>query len=110
TSSAKYKNNITDLGLTTDAFMNLRPVSFKWNELTGTPGKLDFGLIAEEVIKISPEFAILNPDGTPEGVSYHNVNIMAIKVIQSQHKEIESLKERLRYAEDKINEILTTLK
>ncbi|MEE4115884.1 MAG: tail fiber domain-containing protein [Marinilabiliaceae bacterium] len=105
-SSKKYKSDIRDLDNLTESFMNLRPVSFVWNDDTATPGKEDFGLIAEEVEEVLPELGIKNPDGTAEGVSYHNVNIMAVKVIQEQQREIEQLKLRLKDAEEKINKIL----
>lgn len=105
-SSLKFKNNITTLKSVTNLFMRLRPVSFKWNDLSATPGKEDYGLIAEEVMEILPDLAITNDDGSAEGVSYHNVNIMAIKVIQSQQNEIEELKRRLVETEEKINSIL----
>ena len=109
-SSERYKSDISSLDGITETFMNLRPVSFTWNDKSSTPGKGDFGLIAEEVAELMPELAITDGSGTPEGVSYHNVNIMAVKVIQQQQKEIDELKARLAETEKMLEMILQEMK
>ncbi len=93
-SSKRYKKDIVDLDLNTtkDKFMKLRPVSFTWNEKSGNPGMHDIGLIAEEVEKIDTTLVFYNKDKQVQSVSYDAVNILTMKVVQEQQKEIERLK------------------
>lgn len=97
-SSKKFKKDINPLAIDNAKFMQLRPVSFKWNERSATENKQDYGLIAEEVEKIDKDLAIYNTDGTIEGVDYQKINIMLLKVVQDQQNRIDKL-------ESEINEI-----
>ena len=90
-SSRKYKKNIETLSVDREKFMKLRPVDFVWNEKSASEGKKDKGLIAEEVAEIDQELAVFNEDGSIEGVDYHKINIMLLKVVQDQQKQIEKL-------------------
>jgi hypothetical protein len=95
TSSRKYKRDVTDLTLDREKFMALKPVKFKWNEKTASPGVEDYGLIAEDTEKVAPELAVYNDAGTLESVSYQKVNIMLLKVVQEQQKQIEQLRKEM---------------
>ncbi len=46
-SSRRFKRDIEDMGDRTDAFMRLRPVTFRYNADLDAKGELQFGLIAE---------------------------------------------------------------
>jgi len=81
--------------------MELNPVSFTWNEKSATENKSDYGLIAEEVEKIDKSLAVYNKDNSIEGVDYHKVNIMLLKVVQEQQKKIDDLEKRLNRLENK---------
>jgi hypothetical protein len=98
-SSKKYKKDIEKLSVDRSKFMNLEPVSFKWNEKSATEGKSDYGLIAEEVEKIDPLLAIYNEEGEIEGVDYQKINIMLLKVVQEQQVAIKELEKRLEVIE-----------
>jgi len=100
-SSKKYKKDIKSLSPDVSKFMELNPVSFVWNEKSATENKSDYGLIAEEVEKIDPVLAVYNKDNSIEGVDYHKVNIMLLKVVQDQQKKIEDLEKRLNKLENK---------
>lgn len=101
-SSRRYKEEITSLNINPYDFMSLRPVSFRWNNLTATPGKEDFGLVAEEVNKTFPFLTVLNPDGSIEGVNYQAVNILTLSVVQQQEKKIEELENALSGSKNEI--------
>ena len=55
-SSARFKEQVRDMGDTTDALMKLRPVTFVYKpEYQNGERTLQYGLIAEEVAKVYPE-------------------------------------------------------
>ena len=108
-SSLRYKSDISDMKDKIAPFMSLRPVEFKWNEDTGTPGKRDFGFIAEEVEKVDPQLVIYNMEGIPEGVSYHNIAVMAVSIIQEQQNEIGLLRNKQADSESEIIELKRSL-
>ena len=103
TSSAKFKNNIHDMGATSDALLALRPVSFTYKpeiDPTGTP---QFGLIAEEVEKVSPDLVIRDAAHQIYSVRYEAVNAMLLNEFQKQHETItgqeKMLTEQQKHAE-----------
>ncbi len=64
TSSERFKEDVTDMGNTSDALMLLRPVTFRYKQPfdDGTQ-PLQFGLIGEEVAKVYPQLVVYAADG-----------------------------------------------
>src|SRR4029453_3144465 len=52
-SSARYKENIRDMGDASDRLLELRPVTFRYKGHPDDPTQ--FGLVAEEVEKVLPD-------------------------------------------------------
>ncbi len=100
-SDARLKDNIqpTHYGLQT--VLSLRPVSYQWKKKTD--GRMNLGLIAQEVEPIVPEAVVKgeNPEHTL-GLSYNSFIPILIKAVQeqqslidAQHVENAELKRRL---------------
>lgn len=53
-SSARFKQNIQDMGDSSHALLALRPVTFHYKPELDPDGIAQFGLVAEEVEKINP--------------------------------------------------------
>ena len=102
-SSRRYKDEISNLDVDLSSFMLLQPVTFKWNSMTASPGKEDLGLIAEEVNEVIPFLSVYNTDGTVEGVNYHGVNIMTLRVVQIQEERIKEMESALILNNDEIS-------
>ena len=89
TSSAKYKNSITNAvhGLT--EVLKLRPVTYKGNN----DGDTVFGgLIAEEVHDVGlTEFVQYNDAGEPDALAYGNMVSLAFKAIQELSAKVTAL-------------------
>jgi hypothetical protein len=49
-----------------------------------------YGLIAEDVAKISPDLAVYNPEGQPETVRYDSINAMLLNEFLKEHKKVEA--------------------
>lgn len=94
-SSARYKENITDME-SVDWLYKLRPVNFTYKTDENNTHK--YGLIAEEVEKVKPEFVSYDDQGRPETVSYSSLISPLLKAVQEQQAMIEELQ--------KVNEVL----
>jgi hypothetical protein len=92
-SSARFKEEISDMADASSGLLKLRPVSFRYKGQTG--GGKQFGLIAEEVQQILPELVVCDPAGEAETVLYHEMPAMLLNELQKQQKVIAELQERL---------------
>jgi Chaperone of endosialidase len=84
-SAARYKRDIRDMGDTSSGLMKLRPVSFRYKE--DPAGRLQYGLIAEEVQRVYPELVTRGDDGKLDGVRYELLPALLINEAQRQAKE-----------------------
>jgi hypothetical protein len=88
TSSAKFKKNIHDMGHASDALLSLHPVTFQYKPEIDPAGTPQFGLIAEEVEKVSPDLVVHDADHQIYTVRYEAVNAMLLNEFQKQHEII----------------------
>jgi hypothetical protein len=100
TSSRRFKQDIRELGDTTETLMALRPVRFRY-KVNAPDGPENYGLIAEEVNEVAPELVGRGQDGQIESVSYDKVNAMLLNEVQKQHRLIEALESRLADLENR---------
>jgi hypothetical protein len=91
--SARFKEEIEDMGKTSSVLLNLRPVPFRYKGSQGD--SRHFGLIAEEVDRVMPELVVRTPDGQAETVLYHEMPAMLLNELQKQQRRIEVLEARL---------------
>jgi hypothetical protein len=62
-SSERFKKDIGTMDHTSEAILSLRPVTFHYKSDTkGTP---QFGLTAEEVVKVNPGLVLPDKEGKP---------------------------------------------
>jgi Chaperone of endosialidase len=88
-SSQRFKRDIHPIDKASDAILKFKPVSFHYkNDAKNTPC---YGLIAEEVAKVSPELVVRDNDGKPYSVRYDQVNAMLLNEFLKEHKKVEQL-------------------
>jgi hypothetical protein len=97
TSSAKFKRNIHDMGSVSDVLMSLRPVTFQYKPEIDPNATPQFGLIAEEVEKVSPDLVVHDENHQIYTVRYEAVNAMLLNEFQKQHETIAAQE---KHAED----------
>ena len=107
-SSRRYKQDILDMGDTTDVVMGLRPVRFRYKAL-GPDSPEHYGLIAEEVQEVAPELVGHGQDGQIDSVYYDKVNAMLLNEVQKQHRLIESQTKDLETQRDLIRQLESRL-
>ncbi len=92
-SSRRYKQDIEDMGRTTDRIFDLRPVTFRYK--AHPEGPTHFGLIAEEADEVMPELVVRGGDGQIETVAYQELAPMLLNELQKQRRELLALKAEL---------------
>jgi hypothetical protein len=112
-SSRRFKTDIHEMGSASEAILALRPVSFRYKKEIDPTGTPQFGLVAEEVEKVSPDLVAHDANHQVYTVRYEAVNAMLLnefrkqhevvaeqsKTIAEQQKEIEALKARVDQVE-----------
>jgi hypothetical protein len=99
-SSARFKQDIHSMDQASEAILALKPVTFRYKkDPAGIP---QFGLVAEEVEKISPDLVVRDKEGKPYSVRYEAVNAMLLNEFLKEHRKVEKLEAAL----DAINERL----
>jgi hypothetical protein len=86
TSSARFKKEIKPVDKESEAILALKPVSFQYK--SDTKGTRQFGLIAEEVAKVSPDLVTRDRQREIYGVRYEAVNAMLLSEFLKQHKAL----------------------
>ena len=100
------------MGKASEAILALKPVSFRYKKDLDPGGISQFGLIAEEVEKVTPDLIIRDRDGKPQTVRYEQVNAMLLneflkehRKVQEQQRELDSLKAELKEQRDLIQKV-----
>ena len=103
-SSERFKDEIKPMGQTSERLFALKPVTFHYKKEIDPKRISQFGLVAEDVEKVNPDLVVRDKQGKAYTVRYDQVNAMLLneflkehRTVQAQQKEIESLKEELKY-------------
>ena len=106
TSSLRFKEQVRDMGDSTNALMKLRPVTFLYkSEYAKGDRTLQYGLIAEEVAKVYPELVAYDNDGQPYTVRYQYLATMLLNEVQKQYRRAEAEAKVITAQEQKIGEL-----
>jgi hypothetical protein len=94
-SSARFKDDIEDMGDASSGLMQLRPVRFRYKPDIDPSGLEQYGLVAEEVAKVYPDMVVHDDKGQPQTVRYHFVNAMLLNEVQKQARQIGTQAEQI---------------
>jgi len=89
TSSRRFKDEIKPIDQTSELIYTLKPVSFRYKKEIEPSRPLSFGLIAEDVEKVSPDLVQHGADGKVSSVRYECVNAMLLNEFLKEHKKVE---------------------
>lgn len=92
-SSARFKKDIADMGDSSSAMMQLRPVTFKYK--AHTDDVMQFGLIAEEAQQVMPGIVNLDQEGNPFTVRYHDMIPMLLNELQKLAARVAELEAKV---------------
>jgi hypothetical protein len=99
TSSRRYKDEIKPMEEASEAIHSLKPVRFRYKKEVDPTRAPCFGLIAEDVAKVSPELVTLDREGKPQTVRYEAINAMLLNEFLKEHRKVESQESRIRQQE-----------
>lgn len=99
-SSARYKEEIRDLGEVSNRLLELRPVKFRYKaDVQKGERPVQYGLIAEEVDKVFPELVVYDEAGQPETVKYHILSTLLLNELQAVQARVVALEEERKERE-----------
>jgi hypothetical protein len=86
-SSQRFKKDIKPMDKASETILALKPVTFEYkSDKANTP---QFGLVAEEVAKASPDLVVRDRNGEIYSVRYDAVNAMLLNEFLKEHKKTE---------------------
>jgi len=89
TSSERFKDQIKPMDNASEAILALQPVSFRYKHELDPDGIPQFGLVAEQVEKVSPDLVARDEEGKPYTVRYEAVNAMLLNEFLKEHRKVE---------------------
>ncbi|MEP6710039.1 MAG: tail fiber domain-containing protein [Verrucomicrobiota bacterium] len=90
-SSARFKEAIKPMEKTSEAILQLEPVTFRYKHELDPEGIPQFGLIAEEVEKVNPALVARDEEGKVYTVRYEAVNAMLLNEFLKEHRKVQEL-------------------
>jgi trimeric autotransporter adhesin len=94
-SSRRFKDEIKPMQQSSEVIYGLKPVSFRYKPEIEPTRPLCFGLIAEEVEKVSPDLIVRGSDGQVNSVRYDAVNAMLLNEFLKEHQTVQELKKQV---------------
>ena len=91
-SSARFKDEIRPMDKASEAILALQPVTFRYKKEIDPAGTQQFGLVAEEVEKVSSDLVVHGEKGKPYSVRYDQVNAMLLNEFLKEHQTVQELK------------------
>jgi trimeric autotransporter adhesin len=91
-SSADFKHQIRPMAEESKAILALKPVSFCYDQDIDENGLPQFGLVAEDVAKVSPDLVARDGKGKPYTVRYDAVNAMLLNEFLKEHRTVQELR------------------
>ena len=109
TSSARFKRDIGPMDKASEAILALKPVTFRYNRELDPKGIVQFGLVAEDVLKVNPDLIVRDEEGKPYTVRYEAVNAMLLNEFLKEHHQVQDLKATLAKQQKQIDALTAGL-
>lgn len=109
-SSERFKSQVKPMNQASEAILLLQPVTFRYKEELDPDAPPQFGLVAEEVAKVSPDLVARDKGGKPYSVRYEAVNAMLLNEFLKEHRRVEEQVRINREQEATIAELKVLLK
>jgi uncharacterized coiled-coil protein SlyX len=88
-SSERFKVAIKPMDKSSEAILNLKPVSFHYKQDLDPDKIPQFGLIAEQVERVNPDLVVRDADGKVMTVRYDAVSAMLLNEFLKEHRKVE---------------------
>jgi Chaperone of endosialidase len=88
-SSRQFKENISRMDSRSEVLFALEPVTFRYKKEIDPAGTSQFGLVAEDVQKVSPDLVVQDKSGKVYTVRYDAVNAMLLNEFLKEHQHVQ---------------------
>jgi hypothetical protein len=88
-SSRRFKEEIKPMDRASETIHALKPVTFRYKRGIDSAGTSQFGLVAEDVEKVSPALIVRDKEGKPYSVRYDQVNAMLLNEFLKEHRKVD---------------------
>ncbi len=109
TSSARFKEAIQPMDKASEAILALKPVTFHYKPELDPEGIPQFGLVAEQVEKVSRDLVARDEQGKPYTVRYEAVNAMLLNEFLKEHREFLAERRKVEGQEATITQLKSTV-
>jgi hypothetical protein len=109
-SSERFKENIRPMDKASEAILALKPVTFRYKRELDRDGIPQFGLVAEEVEKVSPDLVARDAEGKVYTVRYEAVNAMLLNEFLKEHRKNEEQEKTIAELKSGMTALAATMK
>jgi trimeric autotransporter adhesin len=110
TSSKRFKEDIQQIGTASEALFALKPITFHYKKEIDPAGKSQFGLVAEDVEKVSPDLVVRDKEGKPYSVRYDQVNAILLNEFLKEHRAFIEEQHKVAQQQEEIDFLKAELK
>jgi len=108
-SSARFKDEIKPMDKASEVILALKPVTFRYKRELDPDGIPQFGLVAEQVEKVSPDLVARDDKGKPYSVRYEAVNAMLLNEFLKEHEKVQELEATVAKLQSTIEKVSVRL-
>src|SRR6266566_6595078 len=109
-SSKRFKDEIKPMDKASEALLALKPVTFRYKKAIDPAGIPQFGLVAEDVEKVSPDLVVRDKEGKPYSVRYEQVNAMLLNEFLKEHQRVRDQQATIAQLKKEMKTIVARLK
>jgi trimeric autotransporter adhesin len=107
-SSRRFKKDIAPIDKLSEGILALKPVTFHFkNDDTNYP---QFGLIAEDVAEVNPDWITRDPQGEIHGVRYDTIPVLLLNEFLKEHKKVEEQQASIAELKNEVQTMVAQLK
>src|SRR6516225_8412802 len=102
-SSIRFKKDVAPIDKISEGILVLKPVTFHYkSDDTNYP---QFGLVAEDVAKVNPDWITRDLKGEIYGVRYETIPILLLNEFLKEHKKVEEQQSKIENQQAAIAEL-----
>jgi hypothetical protein len=109
-SSERFKEAIKPMGRASEAILSLKPVTFRYKRKLDPEGIPQFGLVAEQVEKVSPALVARDHRGKVITVRYEAVNAMLLNEFLKERRKVQELEAAVAQLQKEIKHSTASIK
>lgn len=104
TSDIRMKKDILLIGAILPRIMQLQPKTYHYID-NKSEDLLSYGFMAQEVEKVFPDFVTTKGADGLKAIAYQNFTVIAVKAIQEQQQQLETLKNENKILQERIEKL-----